>query len=106
MSFWKRPMLAASSAVAVPMIRMKSLVKGASSNSTELRTTRKTPAVTIVAAWINALTGVGPAMASGSQVSSGIWALLPMAPTKSSIVAATISPWPLPKLPALSKIST
>ena len=31
------------------------------------RTIRYTPAVTIVAAWISAETGVGPAMASGSQ---------------------------------------
>ena len=30
-------------------------------------TTRKTPAVTIVAAWISAETGVGPSIASGSQ---------------------------------------
>ena len=28
----------------------------------------KTPAVTIVAAWISAETGVGPSIASGSQV--------------------------------------
>ena len=36
--------------------------------STLVRATRYTPAVTIVAAWIRAETGVGPAMASGSQV--------------------------------------
>jgi hypothetical protein len=35
-------------------------------NSAE-RVTRYTPAVTIVAAWISAETGVGPAIASGSQ---------------------------------------
>jgi hypothetical protein len=29
---------------------------------------RNTPAVTIVAAWMRADTGVGPAMASGSQM--------------------------------------
>ena len=34
---------------------------------TLLRAMRYTPAVTIVAAWISAETGVGPAMASGSQ---------------------------------------
>jgi hypothetical protein len=38
----------------------------------------------MVAEWSSALTGVGPAMASGSQVWSGNWALLPMMPTKSS----------------------
>ena len=35
------------------------------------------PAVTIVAAWIRAETGVGPSIASGSQTCSGNWALLP-----------------------------
>ena len=90
MSFWNRPMLAAISAVAVPIHRMMSCVKGASSKSTLLRTVRKMPAVTIVAAWIRALTGVGPAMASGSQVKSGICALLPVAPMKRKSVAAII----------------
>ena len=44
----------------------------------------KTPAVTIVAAWISALTGVGPSIASGSQVWSGSCADLPIAPTNRS----------------------
>ena len=39
-----------------------------------------TPAVTIVAAWISAETGVGPSIASGSQTCSGNWADLPTAP--------------------------
>ena len=43
-----------------------------------------TPAVTIVAAWIKALTGVGPSIASGSQTCSGNWALLPQAPSNNS----------------------
>ena len=34
----------------------------------------------MVAAWIRADTGVGPAMASGSQTNSGSWADLPQAP--------------------------
>ena len=38
--------------------------------------------MTIVAAWMRAETGVGPAIASGSQTYSGTCALLPMAPTK------------------------
>ena len=37
-----------------------------------MRAIRYTPAVTMVAAWIKALTGVGPSIASGSQVWSGI----------------------------------
>ena len=34
----------------------------------------------MVAAWINAETGVGPAIASGSQVNNGICADFPTAP--------------------------
>ena len=37
----------------------------------------------MVAAWIRAETGVGPSMASGSQVCRKNWADLPMAPTNS-----------------------
>jgi hypothetical protein len=48
------------------------------------RVIRNTPAVTMVAAWIRADTGVGPAMASGSQMYSGICADLPTAPRNSS----------------------
>ncbi len=43
-----------------------------------------TPAVTIVAAWISADTGVGPSMASGSHVWSRNWADLPIAPMNRS----------------------
>ncbi len=52
----------------------------------------------MVAAWIRALTGVGPSMASGSQVCSGICALLAAAPTNSSraTASATPVPWPRP----------
>ena len=49
------------------------------------RATMYTPAVTIVAAWISALTGVGPAMASGSHTYKGSCADFPIAPTKSSV---------------------
>src|ERR1700704_4177699 len=48
------------------------------------RATKKTPAITMVAAWIRADTGVGPSIASGNQTYSGICALLPVAPTNSS----------------------
>ncbi len=40
----------------------------------------KTPAVTIVAAWIRAETGVGPSIASGSQVWRPSCADFPIAP--------------------------
>ena len=36
-----------------------------------IRAIWNTPATTIVAAWISALTGVGPSMASGSQMCNG-----------------------------------
>ncbi len=45
----------------------------------------------MVAAWINADTGVGPAMASGNHVYNGICALFPVAPIKSKIVIAVMS---------------
>ena len=38
----------------------------------------------MVAAWMSADTGVGPAMASGSHKYRGNWADLPAAPTKMS----------------------
>ena len=56
-------------------------------NSSWVRAIKYTPAVTIVAACINALTGVGPAMASGSQVCKGNCADFPSAPPSNSIAA-------------------
>ncbi len=55
-------------------------MNGAIENRKFSRATMYTPAVTIVAAWISALTGVGPAIASGSHTYSGICADLPVAP--------------------------
>ena len=46
------------------------------------RATRNTPAATIVAAWINALTGVGPSIASGNHTCRGNWPDFPTAPQK------------------------
>ena len=53
-----------------------------------------TPAVTMVAAWISAETGVGPSMASGSQTYSGNCADLPVAPKNSSSAIALSTPKP------------
>src|SRR5216684_2978934 len=62
-----------------------------------MRTTMYTPAVTIVAAWISALTGVGPSIASGSQTYSGSCADLPTAPVKSSTqITVSVPNWPKP----------
>src|SRR5205814_9216302 len=53
------------------------------------RATRNTPAATIVAAWINALTGVGPSIASGNHTCSGNWADLPTHPRNTPRPAST-----------------
>ncbi len=46
----------------------------------------------MVAAWINAETGVGPSIASGSHVCSGTCADFANAPTQISRQIATITP--------------
>ena len=43
----------------------------------------------MVAAWMSADAGVGPAMASGSHVCSGNWADLPMTPKNNETAATT-----------------
>ena len=51
----------------------------------------------MVAAWMSADTGVGPAMASGNHRYSGNWADLPMAPTNNMTamnVAVLSATWP------------
>ena len=47
----------------------------------------------MVAAWISALTGVGPSMASASQVWNGICADFANAPTSSRMHPAVSEPW-------------
>jgi len=57
------------------------------------RATKKTPAATIVAAWISALTGVGPSIASGSHTCSGNCPDFPTAPKKiSSAMNVALAP--------------
>src|ERR1039458_8822671 len=84
MSFCTRAMVAAKIAVSAPMIATVFMAFGASTNSALERATMYTPAVTIVAAWIRAETGVGPSIASGNQTYNGNCADLPQAPTKSN----------------------
>ena len=67
MSSWVVPIVAAKNAVSEPTVAITSIVAGAIENKKLSRATMYTPAVTIVAAWIRALTGVGPAIASGSH---------------------------------------
>ena len=52
------------------------------SNRKEQRINRYTPAVTKVAAWIKADTGVGPSIASGNQPCNPNCADLPITPKK------------------------
>ena len=81
-SFCTRPTVAAKNAVVAPMKVTKNIACGAYSISGDMRQTRKTPAVTMVAAWMSAETGVGPSIASGSQVCRKNCADLPIAPMK------------------------
>src|SRR5262245_551784 len=87
-------MNAAASAVSMPTVAttISAVVDAAYRNDS--RTTMYTPAVTIVAAWISADTGVGPAIASGSHTNSGSWADLPAAPMNRNTpaIAASRSP--------------
>jgi len=62
------PIVPETKAVIPPQIAIKYKTRGACSKITEQRIIKNTPAVTIVAAWIRALTGVGPSIASGNQV--------------------------------------
>src|SRR5690606_24256799 len=73
-----------------------------------MRASRNTPAATIVAAWISADTGVGPAIATGSQVKRGNRADLAANATKMQSAAAIsqpCNPWVastvISKVPAL-----
>lgn len=63
-------MVAAKNAVNAPTHVITISVVGAYSNNGDDRNNKYTPAVTSVAAWIRADTGVGPSIASGNQVCS------------------------------------
>src|SRR3546814_16285634 len=84
MSVCTQPIVAANRQVAAPMKVTNPIAVGLASNIGDRRHTMNTPAVTIVAAWISAETGVGPSIASGSQVWTRHCADLPLAPQHSS----------------------
>ena len=94
MSYWKNPMEAPNSAVSAPISATQPMAVGESAKMKLSRATMYTPAVTMVAAWIKAETGVGPAMASGNHTDRGSWALLPMAPTNNRMPTMASSPKP------------
>src|ERR1019366_9495721 len=99
MSFCTRPMVAAKIAVRAPTIATVFIAFGASTNNAFDRATMYTPAVTMVAAWIRAETGVGPSIASGSHTYNGNCADLPQAPTNNSKHAAVITGSPIENAP-------
>jgi hypothetical protein len=76
-------------AVIPPQIAIKNKILGEYSKIKEKRTNKKTPAVTMVAAWIKAETGVGPSIASGSHVCNPICADFPTAPRNKKIVTSS-----------------
>jgi len=83
-SFCTTPTVPAKRAVAAPHTATTLRTPGVLSSRGDMRANRKTPAVTMVAAWIRADTGVGPSMASGSQGCKPSWADFPTAPPKRS----------------------
>ena len=72
MSFWVMAMVAANSEVTPPTIATTFIATCERLKIALHLATMKTPAVTIVAAWMRALTGVGPSIASGSHTWRGI----------------------------------
>src|ERR1700758_5564441 len=94
MSSLAQPMIAPNNRVTAPTATTPIWAPGARSKIGPERTIRYTPAVTMVAAWINADTGVGPSIASSSQDCSGTWADLPQAPSSRSSPIAVTTPWP------------
>ena len=76
--------MAAKIAVDAPTMVTTVRATGLVSNIGDRRQTMNTPAVTMVAAWISADTGVGPSIASGSQVCRPSCADLPIAPMNKS----------------------
>src|SRR3984957_10963603 len=92
MSSLAQPMIAPNISVTAPTMTTPSRASGDRLYSGFDRTIRYTPAVTIVAAWISADTGVGPSIASPSQDCSGTCADLPHAASNSSSPIAVSTP--------------
>ena len=74
------------------MATMGIITSGEAWNTGKNRATRNTPAVTIVAACMSALTGVGPSIASGSHVWSGNCPDLPIAPANTPAAIHVAAP--------------
>src|ERR1700722_20386951 len=91
MSLFTTPTRPMKNVVVPPMMSTNESAVSDSSNKGDIRATMKMPAVTMVAAWINAEIGVGPSMESGNQVCSGTCADLPMARMKSHMQVSLIA---------------
>ena len=85
MSFCTQPTVPAKKAVVAPITVITSMATGAWLISGDMRTIMNTPAATMVAAWMRAEIGVGPSIASASQVCRKNCADLPIAPMNSRI---------------------
>src|SRR5580704_9081985 len=90
MSGCAHAMVAATKAVAAPTMATVRAASGEAWSRGLIRQRRYTPAVTMVAAWISADTGVGPSMASASHGNSGIWADFPTTPASSRMQMAVM----------------
>src|ERR1700710_838220 len=91
MSYWTMAINAMKKQVMAPITITKESAVSESWKSGDMRATMKMPAVTMVAAWINAEIGVGPSIESGSHTCSGNCALFPMAPMKRQMQMTVIS---------------
>src|ERR1700740_2099279 len=83
MSYCTMAMSAMKKQVIAPTTRISERADRDSWDRGDMRDTMKIPAVTMVAACINAEIGVGPSMESGSHTCSGNCADLPIAPMNS-----------------------
>src|ERR1700720_4007812 len=92
MSLFTTPKSPMNDGVVAPMMSTNDSAASECSNNGDILATMKIPAVTMVAAWINAEMGVGPSMESGSHTCSGTWADLPIAPTNRQM-QMSVSAW-------------
>ena len=93
MSVWATAAVAANKAVRAPTQAIRLRLQGSAWARIGFnRVSRNTPEVTMVAAWMRAETGVGPAIASGNHTYNGSWADLPAAASISSTTITVATP--------------
>lgn len=85
MSCWNKPIRELNTVVIAPTHRQDNNAVLLYSIKGELRISKYTPAVTIVAAWIKADTGVGPSIAIGNHTCNPICELFAIAPINKHI---------------------